>query len=54
MATVCDHVEPHRGDVAKFHGGPFQSLCAFHHNRDKQRAEAAAKSSLPPSPRPVP
>jgi len=41
-ATVCDHVEPHRGDEAKFWNGPFQSLCAFHHNRDKQSAERAA------------
>jgi 5-methylcytosine-specific restriction protein A len=38
-ATVCDHVEPHRGDVAAFWAGPFQSLCGPHHNRDKQRAE---------------
>ncbi len=26
-ATVCDHVEPHRGDADKFWNGPFQSLC---------------------------
>ncbi len=26
-ATVCDHVEPHRGDPDKFWNGPFQSLC---------------------------
>ncbi|WP_092495908.1 hypothetical protein [Faunimonas pinastri] len=38
-ATVCDHVEPHRGDEGKFWVGPFQSLCPRHHNRDKQRAE---------------
>jgi 5-methylcytosine-specific restriction protein A len=38
-ATVCDHVEPHRGDPVSFWGGPFQSLCAQHHSRDKQRAE---------------
>lgn len=42
-ATVCDHVEPHRGDEAKFWGGPFQSLCATHHNSDKQRIENGGK-----------
>jgi hypothetical protein len=26
-ATVCDHIEPHRGDPDKFWNGPFQSLC---------------------------
>jgi hypothetical protein len=26
-ATICDHVEPHHGDVNKFWLGPFQSLC---------------------------
>jgi 5-methylcytosine-specific restriction enzyme A len=26
-ATICDHVEPHRGDVNKFWLGPFMSLC---------------------------
>jgi 5-methylcytosine-specific restriction protein A len=44
-ATVCDHEEPHRGDPAKFWSGPFQSLCAFHHNRDKQIAERTSSSS---------
>lgn len=39
-ATVCDHVDPHRGDGAKFWAGPFQSLCAEHHSGDKQREEA--------------
>lgn len=38
-ATVCDHVEPHRGDVDKFWSGPFQSLCKPHHDSSKQRAE---------------
>jgi 5-methylcytosine-specific restriction protein A len=40
-AVVCDHVEPHRGDVAKFWFGPFQSLCKRHHDSDKQRDERA-------------
>jgi 5-methylcytosine-specific restriction protein A len=38
-AAVCDHIEPHRGDVAKFWAGPFQSLCKRHHDSDKQRLE---------------
>lgn len=38
-ATICDHVEPHRGDMMKFWAGPFQSLCAEHHNRVKQSME---------------
>jgi 5-methylcytosine-specific restriction protein A len=38
-ATVCDHVVAHRGDEHRFWNGPFQSLCDFHHNRDKQRDE---------------
>ena len=38
-ATVCDHVEPHRGDETLFWSGPFQSLCVACHNRDKQRIE---------------
>src|SRR5687767_2133162 len=31
-ATICDHVEPHRGDAALFWSGPFQSLCKPHHD----------------------
>ena len=42
-ATVCDHVEPHKGDEEKFWNGPFQSLCAEHHNSDKQRIEKGGK-----------
>jgi len=38
-ATVCDHVEPHRGDRVKFFGGPFQSLCKPHHDTTKRRQE---------------
>ena len=39
VATVCDHVEPHRGNVERFWAGPFQSLCGPCHNSDKQRME---------------
>ena len=38
-ATVCDHIEPHRGDLVKFYAGPFQSLCQSCHSSDKQRME---------------
>lgn len=40
VATVCDHIEPHRGDVTKFWSGPFQSLCKAHHDSTKQSEEA--------------
>lgn len=38
-ATVCDHLDPHRGDEEKFWSGPFQSLCKPHHDSEKQREE---------------
>ncbi len=50
-ATVCDHVEPHRGDPALFWNGPFQSLCAHHHNSTKQREESAHESKRRSGPR---
>lgn len=31
-ATVCDHIDPHKGDMAMFWEGPFQSLCKYHHD----------------------
>lgn len=43
IATICDHEKPHRGDETKFWAGPFQSLCASHHNSDKQRIEKGGK-----------
>jgi 5-methylcytosine-specific restriction enzyme A len=36
---VCDHVEPHKGDVEKFYGGPFQTLCPDDHDIVKQQLE---------------
>lgn len=36
---VCDHVEPHRGDVDRFYGGPFQTLCPDDHDKRKQAEE---------------
>lgn len=38
-ATICDHVDPHKGDEAKFWSGPFQSLCKSCHDGEKQRIE---------------
>lgn len=32
LATVCDHIEPHKGDIVKFWKGPFRSLCKYHHD----------------------
>ena len=40
----CDHIDPHRGDEAKFWAGPFQTLCANCHNSMKQSQE---KGSAP-------
>lgn len=42
VATVCDHIEPHRGDEVKFFAGPFQSLCKWCHDSRKQKAERIA------------
>ena len=39
-ASVCDHVNPHRGDEVRFWSGPFQSLCQTCHSSRKQREEA--------------
>lgn len=48
-ATVCDHVEPHRGDEEKFWAGPFQSLCDQEpwrcHSSTKQQQEAIGYST---------
>lgn len=38
-ATVCDHIEPHKGNWTKFWSGPFQSLCSTCHSSDKQIIE---------------
>lgn len=42
-ATICDHVEPHRGDESKFWSGPFQSLCQTCHSSTKQRIERGSQ-----------
>jgi hypothetical protein len=38
IATVADHITPHRGDPVLF-AGPLQSLCAPCHNGVKQSLE---------------
>ncbi|WP_199085455.1 HNH endonuclease [Bosea sp. ASV33] len=43
-ATVCDHVEPHRGDVVAFWTNARQSLCTSCHSSAKQAEEAADRA----------
>jgi 5-methylcytosine-specific restriction endonuclease McrA len=39
-ATVVDHIQAHRGDMALFWDvGNWQSLCAHHHSSDAQRRD---------------
>ncbi|ACL57580.1 hypothetical protein [Methylobacterium nodulans] len=38
-ASICDHIQPHRGDEHLFWHGERQSLCAPCHDRLKQRQE---------------
>jgi 5-methylcytosine-specific restriction enzyme A len=35
VATIANHIEPHRDDWNKFLTGKLQSLCFDCHNRDK-------------------
>lgn len=44
-AAIVDHVERHRGDRARFFGGPFQSLCKPCHDRAKQQQEKLGYST---------
>lgn len=44
-ATVADHVIPHKGDPDLFWHGELQSLCADHHDRDKQQQERIGYST---------
>lgn len=38
--NVVDHIKPHRGDQALFWDqANWQTCCATHHSRDKQREE---------------
>ena len=45
-ATVADHITPHKGDYELFWHGPLQSLCAFHHNKTKQRIERKGSKAI--------
>lgn len=45
-ATIADHIEPHRGDRAKFWGNELQSLCGPCHSSTKQREDMGIKSRL--------
>lgn len=46
VATVVDHITPHRGDQALFWDRKnWQPLCKPHHDRDKQREETVGFSS---------
>lgn len=38
-ASVCDHINPHRGAWDAFVSGPFQSLCKPCHDRHAQRRD---------------
>lgn len=44
-ATVCDHIEPHKGNETAFWCGPFQSLCKPCHDGAKQQAERRGYST---------
>lgn len=47
FACVADHVVAHRGNAALFFDpGNLQSLCKPHHDRAKQRQEAAERRAL--------
>ncbi|TKA98548.1 HNH endonuclease [Cereibacter changlensis] len=49
LATVVDHIEPHRGDQTLFWDKTnWQPLCATHHNSAKQREERRASRGPKP------
>jgi hypothetical protein len=39
IATIADHIAPHRGNWNNFLGGTLQSLCANCHSQTKARIE---------------
>lgn len=43
VATVVDHVKPHRGDEQLFFYGRLQSLCKLHHDSAKQSEERTGR-----------
>jgi 5-methylcytosine-specific restriction protein A len=44
VATIVDHVIPHKGDEKAFFEGELQSLCKRHHDSDKQQIEKSGFS----------
>lgn len=48
IATIADHIEPHRGDTAKFwDAGNLQGLCQPHHDSTKQSIEKGGEGRKP-------
>jgi len=45
IATVVDHVQPHRGDWTKFKTGAIQSLCKLCHDTEKKTVEIRGYST---------
>ena len=45
-ATVCDHVEPHRGEDEAFWNNERQSLCASCHGRKSNSERKVAQSAI--------
>jgi 5-methylcytosine-specific restriction protein A len=44
IATVCDHIRPHKGDAELFWSSTnLQGLCAPHHDSTKQAEEKGRK-----------
>lgn len=45
VATVVDHIRPHRGDLTLFWDeSNWQALCATHHNATKQSEEKTGQA----------
>lgn len=45
IATICDHIRPHRGIIALFYSASnLQSLCKQHHDSAKQSEERRGKA----------
>jgi 5-methylcytosine-specific restriction enzyme A len=46
LATVADHIEPHRGDYTLFATGRLQSLCADCHGRKPAEQNRGYRSDI--------
>jgi hypothetical protein len=44
--TICDHIEPHPGDVNKFWLGPFPSLCKQCHDSTNGSSNCTASALI--------